>query len=94
MGGVGDDTCVGTGGVGGRAAGRSSETLLGTGLDAVQRGTARRVGGRVFPAFAELFGDGVTALVPVPLISLLVQVQLPCALTVWVELPAHQEIWR
>lgn len=96
VGGVRDNTCVSAGGVGGRAAGRSNETLLGAGLDAVQCGTARRVGRRVFPAFAELFRDGVTALVPVPLISptLLVQVQLPCALSVWVELPAHQEVWR
>lgn len=43
--GVGDDTCVCASRVGGRAAGRSGETLLGTGLDAVQRGAARRVGG-------------------------------------------------
>lgn len=69
---------------------------MGTGLDAIQGGTARRVGGRVFSTFAKLLGDRITALVPVPFISpgLLEEVDLSCALTIWIELPTHQEVWR
>lgn len=96
MGGVGDDAGVGASGAGRRAAGGPGETLLGAGLDAVEGGAARRVGGGVLAAFAELLGDGVAALVPVPFVGsdLLVQVQLPGALTVRVRFSTHQEIRR